>query len=165
VGFLVKDGASSVATFKTLGTKMELNASGRGGFFYTPDGLRLEMPERPTLAAPIVFDQIHFFVPEPAPDGKTMADMEAWYAEVFGAQPGQPGGNPATLYEAKILPGVNLRYSKNATPVAAIRGRALDTSASRSRTSRPSARNSKQQESASTCRTRDVPILGSRSRS
>ena len=33
---------------------------------------------------------------------------------------------PATLYEAKILPGVNLRYSKNATPVTAIKGRALD---------------------------------------
>ena len=126
VGFLVKDGAASVATFKTLGTKMELNASGRGGFFYTPDGLRLEMPERPAQTAPIVFDQIHFFVHEPAPGGKTMADMEAWYAQVFGAQPGQPGGNPATLYEAKILPGVNLRYSKNATPVTAIRGRALD---------------------------------------
>lgn len=126
VGFLVKDGPASVATFRALGTRMELNASGRGGFFYTPDGLRLEMPERPTQATPIVFDQIHFFVPEPAASGKTMADMEAWYAKVFGAQPGQPGGNPATLYEAKILPGVNLRYSKNPTPVVATKGRALD---------------------------------------
>ena len=126
VGFLVKDGPASVATFGSLGTRMELNASGRGGFFYTPDGLRLEMPERPTLTMPIVFDQIHFFVPDPAPGGKTMADMEAWYAQVFGAQPGQPGGNPATLYEAKILPGVNLRYSKTPTPVGATRGRALD---------------------------------------
>jgi len=126
VGFLVKDGPASVATFRTLGTKMELNASGRGGFFYTPEGLRLEMPERPTQALRIVFDQVHFFVPEPAPGGKTMADMQAWYAQVFGAQPGQPGGNPATLYEAKILPGVNLRYSKNPTPVTATKGRALD---------------------------------------
>ena len=126
IGFLVKDGPASVATFRALGTKMELNASGRGGFFYTPDGLRLEMPERPAQAAPIVFDQIHFFVNEPAATGKTMTDMEAWYAKVFGAQPGQPGGNPATLYEAKILPGVNLRYSKNPTPVVATRGSALD---------------------------------------
>ena len=126
VGFLVKDGAASVATFRGLGTKMELNASGRGGFFYTPEGLRLEMPERPAQAASIVFDQIHFFVHEPAAAGRTMADMEAWYATVFGAQPGQPGGNPATLYEAKILPGVNLRYSRNPTPVVATRGRALD---------------------------------------
>jgi catechol 2,3-dioxygenase-like lactoylglutathione lyase family enzyme len=126
VGFLVKDGAASVATFRALGTKMELNASGRGGFFYTPEGLRLEMPERPAQAAPIVFDQIHFFVHEPAESGTTMADMEAWYAKVFGAQPGQPGGNPATLYEAKILPGVNLRYSKNPTPVVATKGGALD---------------------------------------
>jgi catechol 2,3-dioxygenase-like lactoylglutathione lyase family enzyme len=126
LGFLVKDGPASVERFKALGTKMELNASGRGGFFYTPDGLRLEMPERPALATPIVFDQIHFFVHEPAAAGKTMADMEAWYASVFGAQPGQPGGNPATAYEAKILPGVNLRYSRSPTPVAATRGRALD---------------------------------------
>jgi len=126
LGFLVKDGLASVERFKALGTKMELNASGRGGFFYTPDGLRLEMPERPTLATPIVFDQIHFFVHEPAAAGKTMADMEAWYAKVFGAQPGQPGGNPATAFESRILPGVNLRYSKNPTPVAATRGRALD---------------------------------------
>ena len=126
VGFLVKDGAASVAVFRALGTKMELNASGRGGFFYTPDGLRLEMPERPTQAGPIVFDQIHFFVPEPAANGKTMADMEEWYAKVFNAAPGQPGGNPATLYEARILPGVNLRYSKNPTPVVATRGGALD---------------------------------------
>src|SRR5688572_22205028 len=126
LGFLVKDGPASVERFKALGTKMELNASGRGGFFYTPDGLRLEMPERPALATPIVFDQIHFFVHEPAAAGKTMADMEAWYARVFGAQPGQPGGNPATAYEAKVLPGVNLRYSKNPTPVAPTRGRALD---------------------------------------
>ena len=126
LGFLVKDGPASIERFKALGTKMELNASGRGGFFYTPDGLRLEMPERPALTTPIVFDQIHFFVHEPAAAGKKMADMEAWYARVFGAQPGQPGGNPATAYEAKILPGVNLRYSKNPTPVAATRGRALD---------------------------------------
>ena len=62
LGFLVKDGPASVERFKALGTNMELNASGRGGFFYTPDGLRLEMPERPALATPIVFDQIHFFV-------------------------------------------------------------------------------------------------------
>jgi catechol 2,3-dioxygenase-like lactoylglutathione lyase family enzyme len=126
LGFLVKDGPASVERFKALGTKMELNASGRGGFFYTPDGLRLEMPERPALATPIVFDQIHFFVHEPAAAGKTMADMQAWYAKVFGAQPGQPGGNPATAFESKILPGVNLRYSKNPTPVTATRGRALD---------------------------------------
>jgi catechol 2,3-dioxygenase-like lactoylglutathione lyase family enzyme len=126
LGFLVKDGPASVERFKALGTKMELNASGRGGFFYTPDGLRLEMPERPALATPIVFDQIHFFVHEPAAAGKTMADMEAWYARVFGAQPGQPGGNPATAFEAKVLPGVNLRYSKHPTPVAPTRGRALD---------------------------------------
>jgi catechol 2,3-dioxygenase-like lactoylglutathione lyase family enzyme len=126
VGFLVKDGAASVAVFKALGTKMELNASGRGGFFYTPDGLRLEMPERPMQDKAIVFDQIHFFVPEPAPGGKTMADMQEWYAKVFGATPGQPGGTPATLYEAKILPGVNLRYSKNPTPVVATKGGALD---------------------------------------
>jgi catechol 2,3-dioxygenase-like lactoylglutathione lyase family enzyme len=126
LGFLVKDGPASVARFKALGTKMELNASGRGGFFYTPDGLRLEMPERPALATPLVFDQIHFFVHEPAAAGKTMADMQEWYAKVFGAQPGQPGGNPATAFESKILPGVNLRYSKNPTPVTATRGRALD---------------------------------------
>jgi catechol 2,3-dioxygenase-like lactoylglutathione lyase family enzyme len=126
LGFLVKDGPASVERFKALGTKMELNASGRGGFFYTPDGLRLEMPERPALATPIVFDQIHFFVHEPAAAGKTMADMQAWYAKVFGAQPGQPGGNPATAFESRILPGVNLRYSKNPTPVTATRGRALD---------------------------------------
>ena len=126
IGFLVKDGAANVERFKALGTKMELNASGRGGFFYTPDGLRVEIPERTTITTPIVFDQIHFFVHEPAAAGKTMADMEAWYAKVFGAQPGQPGGNPATRYEARILPGVNLRYSKNPTPVTATRGRALD---------------------------------------
>ena len=39
---------------------------------------------------------------------------------------GSTRGNPATAYEAKILPGVNLRYSKNPTPVVATRGRALD---------------------------------------
>jgi catechol 2,3-dioxygenase-like lactoylglutathione lyase family enzyme len=126
IGFLVKDGAASVERFKALGTRMELNASGRGGFFYTPDGLRVEVPERPALPTALVFDQIHFFVHEPAASGASMADMQAWYAKVFGAEPGQPGGNPATAYEAKILPGVNLRYSKNATPVAPTRGRALD---------------------------------------
>ncbi len=132
IGFLVKDGPASVAAFRALGAKMELNASGRGGFFYTPDGLRLEMPERPAQAAPIVFDQIHFFPDDRAAAGKTMADMEAWYARVFGVQPGPPGGNPptatsaGTLYEAQILPGVNLRYSKYPTAVVATKGRALD---------------------------------------
>jgi catechol 2,3-dioxygenase-like lactoylglutathione lyase family enzyme len=126
IGFLVKDGAASVERFKALGTRMELNASGRGGFFYTPDGLRVEVPERPALATPLVFDQIHFFVHEPAASGRSMADMQDWYAKVFGAEPGQPGGNPATAYEAKILPGVNLRFSKNPSAVAATRGRALD---------------------------------------
>jgi catechol 2,3-dioxygenase-like lactoylglutathione lyase family enzyme len=127
IGFLSRNGADVIPKWKALGTKIELNQRGTGGFFYTPDGLRVEIPERSSISSPLVFDQIHFFPVEPAPDGgSSVAEMQAWYSKFFGAKPGKAGGLPNNYYEEVVLPGVNLRFSKSPKPVLPTKGRAID---------------------------------------
>lgn len=128
IGFLTRNGAENIARWRTLtGAKVEVNAAGTGGFFTTPDGLRVEIPERSTIDVPIVFDQIHFFPQEPSTDGgSSIKKMIDWYTSVFGAKPGKPGGLPNNYYEEVKIPGVNLRFSGSAKPVSPTTGRAID---------------------------------------
>ena len=47
---------------------------------------QIEILERPDLPVPVQFDQIHFFVADPAPDGgASWSELQAWYTKTFGA--------------------------------------------------------------------------------
>ena len=87
IGFVVKDGRSLMAALKERGLKIASNGTDwRGGYVYSPDGVKIEIIDRPSLAVAIQFDQVHFFVADPGPHGgPAWSELQAWYSNVFGA--------------------------------------------------------------------------------
>ena len=83
-------------------------------FMMGPDETKIELIEIKTQPTPIAIHHIHFLTPQ-------VAEMKAWYVQVFRATPGKRGN-----FEAADLHGVNLTYSPAPGPVAGTRGRALD---------------------------------------
>jgi catechol 2,3-dioxygenase-like lactoylglutathione lyase family enzyme len=139
IGFLVKDGTALVAKMKAEGVKVVSNGTdpqGRiyGGYIYSPDGVKIEIIQRTTLAVPIQFDQIHFFVADPGPSGgSAWSELQRWYAKEFGVKieraelTGPAPGNLASAPMAQSnLSGVNFRFSKQDSKAAPTKGRALD---------------------------------------
>jgi catechol 2,3-dioxygenase-like lactoylglutathione lyase family enzyme len=81
-----------------------------------PDGIKIEVLERPAQAEPIRSNHIHFF-------GEDAEAMRAWYIDTFGA----------TLREGVVngiisadLPGLGLSFTANAPGMAPTAGRVLD---------------------------------------
>jgi catechol 2,3-dioxygenase-like lactoylglutathione lyase family enzyme len=139
IGFLVKDGTALMAKMKAQGAKTASNgtdAQGRiyGGYVYSPDGVKIEIIQRPTLAMPIQFDQVHFFVADPGPNGGPgWSELQKWYATNFGVMierdqlTGPAAGNLASAPMAQSkLSGVNFRFSKQDSKAVPTKGRALD---------------------------------------
>lgn len=139
IGFLVKDGTALVAKMQAEGVKVASNGTdpqGRiyGGYIYSPDGFKVEIIERPTLAVPIQFDQVHFFVADPGPKGgRAWSELQQWYAKEFGVKiqraelTGPAPGNLASAPMAQSnLSGVNFRFSKQDSKAVPTKGRALD---------------------------------------
>ena len=139
IGFLVKDGVALVAKMQAQGVKVVSNGQdpqGRiyGGYLYSPDGVKIEIIQQTTLALPIQFDQIHFFVADPGPGGgPAWSELQRWYAKEFGVKidraelTGPAPGNLASAPMAQsLLSGVNFRFSKQDSKAAPTKGRALD---------------------------------------
>lgn len=139
IGFLVKDGVALVAKMQADGMKVVSNGTdpqGRiyGGYIYSPDGVKIEIIQRTTLALPIQFDQIHFFIADPGPNGgSSWSELQRWYAKEFGVKidraelTGPAPGNQASAPMAQsILTGVNFRFSKQESKAVDTKGRALD---------------------------------------
>ena len=139
IGFLVKDGTALVAKMQGQGVKVAGNGTdsqGRiyGGYIYSPDGVKIEIIERPTLAVPIQFDQVHFFVADPGPKaGFAWSELQQWYAKEFGVKieraelTGPAPGNLASAPMAQSnLSSVNFRFSKQDSKAVPTKGRALD---------------------------------------
>ena len=80
-----------------------------------PDDLKVEFVEVKAQTLPIALHHVHFF-------GQKNAEMQAWYAKVFGAKLGAPGG----AFLSANLPGVALNFSPSTDPVVGTTGRALD---------------------------------------
>ena len=81
----------------------------------TPAQVKVEILEDKTLKVPIVFDHVHFFVPE-----NGLKEIAAWYAKMFGAVPVK--GEQDTY----SLPGGKLVFSKVDTAAPSPTGRSLD---------------------------------------
>jgi catechol 2,3-dioxygenase-like lactoylglutathione lyase family enzyme len=115
IGFLVRDLDPYLAKWKANSVKIvSQNMAGRQMFIMTPDGVKIEIYEDKTIAAPIVNHHIHFY------DG-SLNETKAWYVKTFSAKPGMRG-----KFECADVPGVNLSFSTSATPVVGTKGRALD---------------------------------------
>lgn len=118
VGFLVQNVQESAARWKAAGVAVLPGGNGRTdqAFVVTPDELRIEILEDKNQTFPIQHHHIHFNVPE-----SSIADIQAWYAKVFGAKPGMRGQN-----KAADVPGANLTFSATTMPTVTTKGRVLD---------------------------------------
>ena len=84
-------------------------------FTMGPDEVKVEFLEVQSAAVPIALHHIHVFSPE-------AERMLAWYADIFGAAPGDRGP-----FLAVDLPGgVNLTFSPVPDAVVPTKGRAID---------------------------------------
>jgi catechol 2,3-dioxygenase-like lactoylglutathione lyase family enzyme len=90
------------------------NLSNSRGSVIAPDGVRVELSENPAMNLPITTDYIRFATNAPT-------EMQAWYARVFGAKPGNRNGIPSAQ-----LPGVSLLFTEAHGPVVGTKGRILD---------------------------------------
>ena len=118
VGFTVPSVAAAAAKWKAAGVPVLPGRNGRAdqAFVMTADGLRIEILENKTQNVPILFQHVHFFVPETA-----IPKIQTWYAKNFGAKPGMRGTS-----QSDDVPGANLTFSKTNTPTVPTKGHILD---------------------------------------
>jgi catechol 2,3-dioxygenase-like lactoylglutathione lyase family enzyme len=115
IGFLVRDLDKELAKWKANSVKIVMeNLPNRQLFLMSPEGVKIEIYEDKSIAAPIVNHHIHFWT-------NSVEDTKAWYVKMFSAKPGRRG-----KFEAADIPGVNLSFTKAETPVVGTKGRALD---------------------------------------
>jgi catechol 2,3-dioxygenase-like lactoylglutathione lyase family enzyme len=134
VGFSVPDLKPVVAKLKANGFKMITRDSVAAtvqvtddiaaaspttniAFVLGPEETKVELVEVKAQTAPIQLHHVHFF-------GEQQAEMQAWYAKVFGAA-AQPA-NPNQAFVTASLPGVTLSFTRSPTPTEGTQGRALD---------------------------------------
>lgn len=86
-------------------------------FALGPEDVKVELVEVQGQQEPLRLHHVHFF-------GESPAEMQAWYAKIFGAvaQPVVPG----RAFSTGTLPGVSLNFSPSPAPTVATQGRALD---------------------------------------
>jgi catechol 2,3-dioxygenase-like lactoylglutathione lyase family enzyme len=86
-------------------------------FVMAPDAVKVELVENRQQDVPIMLHHVHFFGPQ-------NAEMQAWYAKVFGAaaRPARPGA----AFVSATLPGVTLNFSPSPEPVSGTAGRSFD---------------------------------------
>lgn len=145
IGFVLQDGAEFFTKLKEQGAKIVsngVNAQGQtySGYIYGPDGVKVEIIDLEVAkrfisaarAAPVQFDQIHFFVADPgAGGGPGWSQLQSWYTKVFGANAmlknlvSPPGNQALPPMSQSVLPGVKLNFSPASSSVAT-KGRALD---------------------------------------
>lgn len=83
-------------------------------FLTAPGGVRVEISQDASLAAPIAHHHVHFYTPD-------ANRAKAWYVETFGAKPGWRGH-----FEAGDIPGANLTFDIAEPSAAPTKGRVLD---------------------------------------
>lgn len=113
-GFQVKSMKDWLPKWQAAGLTIEPITRPTQVYLRTPDDIRIEILEEPSLATPIAGHHIHFATQD-------IPGMQAWYAKTFGAIPGK-----RAQFEAADLPGINLTFSAINTVPSPTKGRALD---------------------------------------
>ena len=114
-GFRMVTRSEVAATQEVKDDIATLGGSVSIAFAMGPDDVKVELVQNRNQTVPIALHHVHFFGPQ-------NAEMQAWYAKVFGARP-RPGGGAFISAE---LPGVLLNFTASPEPVVGTRGRALD---------------------------------------
>ncbi len=113
-GFLVRSMKDWLPKWQAAGLKIEPTTRATQLYMRSPDDVRIEIIEEPTLATPVAGHHIHFATPD-------IPATQAWYAKTFGAVPGK-----RAQFETADLPGINLTFSSINTAPVTTKGRALD---------------------------------------
>lgn len=116
IGFQVPNTDEAVARFQAAGLKTEPGGFAGQGWVISPVGVRIEILQDPQLTG-IRGHHVHFFVPAPL-------EMQAWYAQNFGAIPGKRAVFDAADITANTTV-MNLTFSMAETARAPTKGRAL----------------------------------------
>jgi catechol 2,3-dioxygenase-like lactoylglutathione lyase family enzyme len=114
IGFQVPDVPAAVAKWKAAGLKTEAGRNDQQAYVYTPDDGKIEILQDATLKVPLKPHHVHFFTAAPL-------EMQAWYANMFGAIPGKRGP-----YDDATVPNMDLTFAKADGALAPTKGRALD---------------------------------------
>ena len=122
-GFVVRDMPAALAKWKANNLKIEPTENPNEAYVVAPDDIRIEVYGIPDLPVPIQMNHIHY-------NAFDIPGIQAWYAKVFGATPGQRPciaciAKPRMI-EAGTLPGVNLSFSAGEKGLAGTKGRSLD---------------------------------------
>jgi len=113
-GFQVQKMQDWLPKWQAAGLKMDPIRRPDQVYLRTPDDVRIEILEEPSIAAPIAGHHVHFVTQD-------LPAMQAWYAKMFGAVPGK-----RAQFDNDLLPGVDLSFSSSTTPLAPTKGRAFD---------------------------------------
>jgi catechol 2,3-dioxygenase-like lactoylglutathione lyase family enzyme len=113
-GFQVRSMKDWLPKWQAAGLKMEPIRRPTQVYLLTPDDVRVEILEEPSLSTPIAGHHIHFAAQD-------IPKMQAWYVKTFGAVPGK-----RAQFETADLPGINLTFSSIDTAPVTTKGRALD---------------------------------------
>ena len=123
-GFLVKDFAASVASWKAAGLDWEpvVNPQVGQGFLNGPDGVRVEIYEDKSITLPMQMHHIHLLVTDPV-------RAQKWYGERFGATAGTRLGGiglTRTQFDTVNVPGTEITLSKSTERLVPTKGRSVD---------------------------------------
>jgi catechol 2,3-dioxygenase-like lactoylglutathione lyase family enzyme len=114
-GFQVQKMSDWLPKWQAAGLKIEPITRPTQTYLRTPDDVRVEILEEPSLATPIAGHHVHFFTQD-------VPGMQAWYVKTFGAIAGM-----RAQFQAADLPGVNLTFSPSPTVTVPTKSRALDS--------------------------------------
>jgi catechol 2,3-dioxygenase-like lactoylglutathione lyase family enzyme len=119
VGFKIRDYEMLLSGWRADGYEVQSEFEGtegeRNAYLMTPDGVRVEVQEDPTIESVAEAYHVHFFVT----DAEGLRDG---YIERYDAQPRVRGAIQVTA----DVPGMNLSYSQVESERTPTRGRAVD---------------------------------------
>jgi catechol 2,3-dioxygenase-like lactoylglutathione lyase family enzyme len=113
-GFQMITRREVAATQQVVDDIAPVNANTSIAFALGPDDVKVELLENKQQRMPVMLHHVHFF-------GQQNAEMQAWYAKVFGAKP-----RTAPNFLVADLPGVALNFTASPDPVVGTQGRAVD---------------------------------------
>src|SRR5580765_6930439 len=116
IGLSVTDFDGSVAKWKAAGLTWEPGRPSPDGqgFLVAPDGVRVEIFERPSQSAPMMMNHVHLQVTD-------ISQGQQWYVQHFGGVAGKRG-----RWDVANVAGTELTIGKVETLQAPTKGRSLD---------------------------------------
>jgi catechol 2,3-dioxygenase-like lactoylglutathione lyase family enzyme len=119
IGFKIRDYEALLTGWQADGYEVQSEFEGAAGernaYLLTPDGVRVEVHEDPTIESVAEAYHVHFFVTE-------AEELRAGYIERYDAQPRVRGAIQVTA----DVPGMNLSFSQVDDELSGTRGRAVD---------------------------------------